>query len=208
MLIYFRACALVQGGLLRYLSEDVYMDSKINSRMLEKKMKEESIVLLVLSKEGYSEKIAALAKIAAKQSRCICYVSVNKPADALAKMFVMQGIDAGKFRFIDCISRTAFDNSVKKGNDRTIFISSPGNLTELSINVASAISEGASDVFVDALSTFLIYDEPLAVVKFAHNLITKLRECNGRGFFVVLKNEVSNALLDDLSMFSDSVVEV
>lgn len=189
--------------------EDVYMGSKINSRMLEKKMKEESIVLLVLSKEGYSEKIAALAKIAAKQSRCVCYVSVNKPADALVKMFGMQGIDAGKFRFIDCISRTAFDNSVNKvGGDRTIFISSPSNLTEISINVAAAISGGASDVFVDALSTFLIYDEPLAVVKFAHNLITKLRECNGRGFFVVLKNELSNALLDDLSMFSDSVVEV
>lgn len=185
------------------------MVGKMVLKNVEMQLEGKDVVLLVLTKSEYSEKIVELARIVSGRNRGICYVSVNKPAKALSKAFAEQKIDTKNFRFIDCISRTAFDNSVKKeGGDRTVFISSPGNLTELSINLSASISREIKDVFVDALSTFLIYAEGIAVIRFAHNLITRLRECGGRGYFVVLKNDISGALLDDLSMFSDGVIEV
>lgn len=184
------------------------MFGKLNAQSVAMQMKSKDLVLLVLSKNEYSENILELSKIVSKQSKGVCYVSVNKPAKSIAQVFSAAGIDTKNFRFIDCVSRSAFDNNIKKeGADKTVYISSPGNFTEISINVASCMSNGFDTVFVDALSTFLVYGDSNTVIRFAHSLITKVREFGGKGFFVVLKDDVSNALLNDLSMFVDGVVE-
>lgn len=184
---------------------------QINSKTLEKQLKGRDIVLFVLSNADYSEKVTELARIVSERNQRVCYVSANKPAKALIKLFGGKRINAKKFWFIDCISRSSFgEGNANKGQNESVILytSSPGNLTELSINITGALTNGATGVFVDALSTFLIYEEGTVVIRFAHNVISRLREYECKGYFVVLKNDISSSLLDDLSMFVDGVVEV
>lgn len=184
------------------------MPESLEFKSVERAIKEKDIVLIVLSKSEYSEKILGIARIAAGRGGGLCYVSVNKPASSLLKVFGAEGIDTGKIKFIDCISRAAFSGDMKNcDSGNIIFLSSPRNLTELSINIAEVVAKGIKSVFVDALSTFLIYEDGMVVIRFAHTLITKLREAGGHGALVILQNDISGALLDDLGMFVDCVVE-
>ena len=183
----------------------------INPKKLESQLKGKDIVLLVLSKAEYSDSVLGLASAISKKTPGICYVSANKPANALIKLFETGKITTKKFQFIDCASSSsaASKGSSKDSRDIT-YVSSPRNLTELSIAISRAIGKcNASDaIFVDALTTFLIYNDGLTVVRFAHNLISTLREKEKKGYFIALRNDISSSLLDDLSMFVDGVVEV
>lgn len=185
---------------------------KINSKKLETQLKGKNVVLLVLSKNEYSEKVFGLIAIISKKTPSICYISVNKPAKALVKLFDAEKMNTKKFQFIDCVSSSdAGSESAKDSGARSItYISSPRNLTALSIAINNALRDApAKDaVFVDALTTFLIYNEGLTVVRFAHSLISAVREKNKMGFFIALRNDISNSLLDDLSMFVDGIIEV
>lgn len=188
------------------------MKNMPNAKKIRAQVNGKSVVLFLMSKADYSNKIIELAGIVASENKSTCYVSVNKPASVLIKALGEANIDTKKFWFIDCISHSAFGegNETKKGQKDSLilYVSSPRNLTELSIDISGAVGNGMKSIFVDALSTFLIYEDGLVVIRFAHNVIAKLREYDCRGYFVVLKNDISSALLDDLSMFVDEVVEV
>ena len=176
---------------------------KINSKKLDSQLKGKSIVLFVLSKAEYSEKILGLINTVAKKSPNLCYVTVNKPASALIKQFETSRIKSRAFQFVDCIGHSA------AGAPKQIsYVSSPRNLTEVNIAITGAMGKKSDGVFVDALTTLLIYNDSLMVIRFAHNLISALREHEKSGYFVALKNDISSSLLDDLSMFVDGVVEV
>ena len=173
---------------------------------IEKQLKEKDIVMVILPKVKYSEKIIDVLKIVAEHNKSICYVSANKPEKTLVNLFDVNNIDLKKFLIIDCVT-----GSVAKKEEKdmaTVFISSPRNLTGLSIAVTEALDLGIGNVFVDALSTFMVYEKGLVVIRFAHSLISKIRASSSKGVFIVLKDDVSSVLLDDLSMFVDEVVEI
>lgn len=187
------------------------MKGKNISGKLGSRIKGMDIVLFVLSKSDYALQIKEIVKSVAEQNKKICYVSANRSADVLATSFKAEGIDVRDFWFIDCISRTASAESYTKKSQKDaviLFVDSPRSMTDLSISISGAINNGVKNVFVDALSTFLIYNETVMVVRFVHNLISRLRESSGRGFFVVLKSDISSAILGDLTMFVDRVVEI
>lgn len=173
---------------------------------VEKQLKENDIVMITLPKANYSEKVMDIVKIIANLNKSICYVSVNRPEKTLVELFNENDIDRKKFLIIDCISSNVEKH--EKGEGTTIFIKSPANLTELSLAVVDAIDSGLEAVFIDSLSTFIVYVKELIVVKFAHNIISKMRVSEKKGIFIVLKSDISTILFDDLNMFVDSVVEV
>jgi len=172
---------------------------------LEQQIEAENITILLMPKINYSDRLMDILKLFSEHRQKICYVSANRPAKSLMKQFEAFSIDANKFKIIDCISDSV--TQTDKRNASVYFIGSPKNLTELSIVLAKSMQEGAENIFVDALSTFVIYQDSITVVRFTHNLISKLRSDEKNGIFVVLKDEISNVLLSDLSMFVDNVID-
>ncbi len=172
----------------------------------EKQLQDNGIVLLILPKAEYSENLMTILKIVVKQNKSICYVSANKPEKTITKLFNENDIDRKKFLIIDCITGQVGKEEGKEG--ATIFIKSPADLTELILAVIGAINFGLEIVFIDSLSTFLVYRNETTVVKFTHNLISKLRSLDKRGIFVILKDDVGTALIGDLGMFVDRVIDV
>lgn len=183
---------------------------RINSNKLDSQLKGKSIVLFVLSKAEYSEKILGLVDAVAKKTPNLCYVTVNKPASALINQFETGRINSKSFQFVDCIGHSVAGapGTAKGAGKPVISVSSPRNLTELNIAISGVMGGKSDSVFIDALTTLLIYNDGLMVIRFAHNLISTLREHEKSGYFVALKNDISSSLLDDLSMFVDGVVEV
>ncbi len=175
----------------------------MNLIAIEKILREKQLSLLVLPRLNYSENVVKIVKILATLSNPICYVSANKPEKNLIEIFNANGIDSKKFVIIDCV-----DELPPKGkNDRTTFVRSPANLPVLKTAIKEAIEMGAENIFVDAISTFMIYEEGIVVVRFVHSIITMIRKMGKKCVLIFMEGTASKDLLDDLSMFVDSVYE-
>ena len=84
------------------------------------------IILSVLSARYYTESVAYLLKDL--EGVKICYVTLNKPMDALIRAFSHDGINTKNIFFIDAVTKSETKNA--------IIISSPFALTELSIAIS------------------------------------------------------------------------
>ena len=63
-------------------------------------------------------------------------------------------------------------------------------------------------VIFDSVSVLLVYERSLSAMKFVHNMVLMMRQGNINTVFIILKEDVSEELMKDLSMFVDKVVEL
>lgn len=173
-------------------------DAKLDDLM--KKTDASSILIAVVPESRYAEKIRDISFNASKRRRKICYVTLNKPYKTMAELFGKQ-IDSGKFVFIDGVT-----NDISQKKSGVAFVSSPGEITELEIEITRAMDSGADTLIIDSLSTLLIYGNATDVVKFMHHLATNLRMKNKMGIFMVLEKDIDNGAIKDISMFVDNMI--
>ena len=167
---------------------------------------EEDIVVVSVQSEKYSEKVMSILECLLKEEGNVGYISVNKPFETLIKNFSEHGLDYRRFHIIDCISATVKKLEKKKRfNGVSYFTNSPKNLTEISLTVGEILDD-IKILFVDAISTLMVYEKETAVIRFAHDIINKLRLNNKKGIFIVLQDDDDQGLLDDLKMFADSAI--
>ncbi len=165
-------------------------------------IKKNKILMLSVSSKDYREATGDLIDFSRKFKKT-CYVTLNDPYETIKGKL---GKDAGKMCFIDAVTSTVksptHDSSV-------IFVSSPRALTEISIALKKAIDSFKMElVLFDSISALLVYEKSVNAMKFVHNMILTLRQGNISTVFVILKEDVSEELMKDLSMFVDKVVEV
>lgn len=162
-----------------------------------------SIVLVVVSKEQYLGKLIEILHELESMMDKVCYVCLTQPESALKEMFRKNNIDAGKFHFVDVLSSTIQQMS---NTECCTYVSSPSALTEISV-AFSKITENAKGSVIDAISTLLIYEDEMAVIRFTHNLMTKTRIANLKMIFIALHEDTKTNLIKDLYMFVDKVVD-
>ena len=163
------------------------------------------IVLVVLGKDTYRERLdELLAEISAGKTRT-CYVLLNLPY-ASARKRLAGRMDASKFLFIDTLT-----SSVGRSGDAQdcLFVEDPHALTDLGLAMSQAFEEkGCDTLLLDAVSTLLIYHPRNVVVMFSHNAITKLRMWRKKGIFLLVGEDAGSELMKDLVMFSDAVIDL
>ena len=116
-------------------------------------------------------------------------------------------IDINKFFFIDCITRTAEGRAEREKN--CLFISSPNNLSELGlafIQAIQAMPEGKRFIFMDALSTLLIYNSAGTTARFSHFLMTKIKLLGLNGVFMSVEEGLDKQLLSQIEQFCDKCI--
>lgn len=169
---------------------------------IEREIVKNKILMLSVSSKNYRGATGDLIDFS-KNFKKTCYVTLNDPSDSIISKL---GKDSKRVYFIDCVTST-----VKKPADRegVIYVSSPRALTEISIALKKAIDGFKMDfVIFDSVSALLVYEKSLSAMKFVHNMVLMLRESNMSVVFVILKEDVSEELMKDLSMFVDKVVEL
>jgi len=117
-----------------------------------------------------------------------------------------KGINTKKLFFIDLITSEISEATEKI--DNCLFMESPKSLTDLSIALSEAVKSMPGDkfIFLDTLSTLLVYNQLTTVTKFAHFLTSKMRQWDINGLLVSMEKETDPNLQAQLAQFCDKVI--
>lgn len=175
------------------------------------KLKPKSVVLFVIDARKYHKIHPRIVKIII-QEKCFAgiYITVNKPYNLLTKYLQENGINTKNIFFIDAISRSV--GEAPRMTEECLFIPSPTQLTDLAIALTQAL-EGMEHkenkfIFLDSLSTLLIYNSFEVTARFVHFLITRLRLFGLVGLIISIEKQIDEKMLNILVEMCDNVVEV
>jgi len=176
-----------------------------------KNLKPKSIVLFLIDAKKYHQVHPKLLKIVIEE-KCFAgiYITINKPYSALLKYLKENNIKTENIFFIDAISKTAGETI--KMTKNCLFISSPSQLTDLAIALSQALEamkrKENKFIFLDSLSTLLIYNSFEVAAKFIHFIITRLRVFGLVGLIISVEKQVDERMLNLLVEMCDKVVEI
>ncbi|KYK27359.1 hypothetical protein AYK26_03815 [Euryarchaeota archaeon SM23-78] len=168
-------------------------------------VKNKQIVLVVLPKTQYTNKLIEVVKAVDVVSNKVCYVCLNKPYNSIIDNLKANNLDLDKYFFIDVLTSTV---KTPEPTDNCEFVQSPSALTDISLAFTKAVQEmNCNNVLFDAISTLTIYQDIGEIIKFTQNLMTKARVSGVKSVYIALKED-SDELVKDLTMFVDGVVEL
>lgn len=132
------------------------------------------------------------------------YVTLNKSCRALSEMFSQEKIETKKILFIECAGQEP-----KSKVDNCISLKSNLSLTELSLSISeSCKNNGTKFVFLDSVSTILIYNNLETTERFIHYMVNRVKNMDILMVLISIEEEKSNKLLPILSQFCDKVIKI
>lgn len=174
-----------------------------------KDLEENPIISFLVAEDKYNETNISILKILINEFKMPgVYITVNKPYKSVAGTLKNNGIDTSKIFFIDTVTKLAKGEEPRTEN--CLFMESPESLTDLSIALGEAVNSIPGDkfIFLDTLSTLLIYNEAGTVTKFAHFLTSRMRAWSVKGIIISLIKETKPELQAELAQFCDKIVDV
>jgi hypothetical protein len=169
----------------------------------------DDFAIVVVTSSGRLEDTGSdLVKKMVKRSNMCLYVAVNQPYSRMMTLLKKKDIDTSRVFFIDCITETSGGKAERVGN--CVYVNSPGNLTELGIAISQALQaiSGSKFLFMDALSTLVIYNNPNTFAKFAHFIMTRVKVLGINGIFMIVEKELEEELMTRITQFSDRVIRL
>lgn len=144
-----------------------------------------------------------------KDALCI-YVSVNQPSSVMDEELSKAGANTNNIFYIDCASQPGGQSSIQRSGN-TVFIK-PSQLTDLSIalsEVVDTVPDGREAILVfDTMSTFSIYNDADTVSKFAHQMLSYIRQWGIKSIVLTLEDDTEEAVLSRLRQFTDRTIHI
>ncbi len=174
-----------------------------------KEMKElkDYILLITSDAKSYQETAIEILKVLINEQHVPgVYVTLNKPYEIIQRMLSGNGIDPRLVIFIDATSRV---QDTKKA-ENALCVGSPEKLSDISVAMDQAIkalNREEKFLIFDSLNTLAIFNKPATVARFVHFLSGKMREWKVKGIILTLEKETEQALLDEITQFSDSRID-
>ncbi len=167
---------------------------------------EKPIVLALIDPVRYQDALVELVKYFTARTPRGIYVRLNKPFAVLSKMFDKAGVSTKSLFFVDAITNVPTPD---EGPVATCLGSGVG-LSNLCIGISKAVSRFSEDkfLFLDSLSTLLIYNDSKAVAKFAHLLTEKMRRWGASGSLLTVEMNAERDVVSQLAPFCDKVVKI
>jgi len=163
--------------------------------------------------DDYADTIMAVLRNIVTPDTVEVYVSANKPYFALKQEMETAKISTQNMFFLDCAS--GLMGKEPQEIDNTYILSGPTNLTELSITLSSLLSseklkgkEAGTVLFLDSVSTFLIYNDANVVARFLHTIAGRVRTHNIRGVFFSLHDDIQKGAIASTVQFHDKVLRI
>lgn len=167
---------------------------------------ERPVVLALIDPVKYQDAVLELLRYFTARAPRGVYVSLNKPFAVLSKAFEKAGIPCSSLFFVDAITNVP---SIQEEENHTC-LGSGVDLSNLCIGISKAVNRITGDkfLFLDSLSTLLIYNDPKAVAKFAHLLTEKMRRWNTSGSLLTVEMNTEHDVVSQLAPFCDKVVKL
>lgn len=174
-----------------------------------KEVPEQWLLLFIVNAKEYLETNMAILKEVKKQEDIGgIYITLNRPYASLIKILEQNNIKTDNLFFLDCITKTV---GAEKEQENCLFLESPQNLTQLAIaidEIAKAMPMKNKFLFIDALSTLLIYNQAGTVAKFLHFITGKMRVLELKGVMLSVEKELDPKIAEHLEQFVDKVIDL
>lgn len=192
--------------LIDLLSEAGKAGQKIREQLADARVP----VYLLVVEEHSEHRLRAqqeILRLLAPKHETAVIVSLNHPIDTVARELKAAGLDADKYYYIDAITRTG-EGQEREGKNFA-YLDNAKDLVEITVAI-DRFREAAGGpvlVYLDSLTTLLIFHDPLVLEKFVHALIAKLRGAGDSGVFL-LGAHANARVLDAVSEFCDRVLRI
>ena len=161
------------------------------------------ILLLTVDAKNYNDTVIDTLRFLINEQHVPgVYVTLNKPYEIIQRNLQNNNIDPRLVIFIDATSRS---EGTKK-MENCLAIGSPEKLSDISVAMDQAIKALPTDdkfLVFDSINTLSIFNKSVTVARFIHFLVGKIREWKVKGIIMTLEKETEQALLDELTQFSD-----
>jgi KaiC/GvpD/RAD55 family RecA-like ATPase len=140
------------------------------------------------------------------------YITVNTPYSELVSEFSKRGLDTSKLKFIDAISQMYGQKA--EDTNQCKFVQGPLSITSIVKTVREfipKIKKPSSKVFVfiDSITTVLLYNHLPRTVRFSKFLTEDLRKTKVNGIMVsVAAGMTSERLIKEVKEFCDEVIDI
>ena len=138
------------------------------------------------------------------------YITLSKDYLELSKILREAEIDLGKLAFIDGISQMYGVKQVKDSN--VTYVAGPLSMDEISqriTEIAPAIKMPKKFVFLDSITTILLYNSLARTIRFSQFLNNTLKKLNLLGIVVSVSSGFANeALIKKLTNLSNEVINL
>lgn len=138
------------------------------------------------------------------------YITLSKDYMELSKVFKEKGIDMGKLAFIDGISQMYGIKKVEAPN--VTYVDGPLSIDVISDSVTktvSSIKSAKKFVFLDSITTVLLYNSLERTLKFSQFLTESLKKMQVVGIVVsVSKGFANENLIKELTKISNEVINL
>ena len=181
------------------------MDSEILDKEL-KNLPDGFIVLIETSAERALEVSSnAVKSILSNKRYTLIVVSASRPYPNLIDIYQKNKIDTKRIFCIDCASK----GSSPKGENKAIYVEGASALTKISISIdeLSKAIAGNKLLFIDSITTMLIYNEPHVFARFIHSVLTKLRMAEISCLLISLENETNREVRAEIAQLCDKVIK-
>ncbi len=164
------------------------------------------IILYVLNPEEYFKHVIAIFKKETDKHNVV-YVTTNKPYTNVQRSFEQAGVNLSNVFFIDCISKEVLGEELHDEPDNCLFVESPKSLTALSIAIHESVKhlQGEKTLFLDSLSTLLIYNDANTIGRFSNFLVNKMRSYGVQTIILSLESDVGKDVIKQIESFVDEV---
>ncbi len=175
-----------------------------------KDMKKPGIILALAKAKDYNEaNIDFLKYLIHTKNEPGVYLTFNKPYATMKQIMDQENIDERMIIFIDAI--TLPSGGKAEDTENCLYLNDLRNLSDLAVIIDEAIDAipfKRKFLYLDSLSTLLLYNNTGSVAKFVHFLTGKLRHWDLDGIFLSLELESDAELLAQLSLFCDKKINL
>jgi len=167
---------------------------------------EEYIILLEVNSDNALRVVLGTTKVLTEQDYGGIVLSASRPYANLVSLYKRVGINAKKLFIIDCTPNT---NDSMKGNSNVSYVNSY-SLTNVSIELNRIIesTKNKKFVLVDSIPSMLIHNKTVALERFIHGLLTKMRIDGINVILISMEDFTGKEIMAEISQLCDKVVKI
>lgn len=133
-------------------------------------------------------------------------VNINETSSTFQKCLEKIGVEKIEAVFVDLISKRM---SEQCDTINGVFVERPDSLAEISSAITQQLEKKKYDyLFIDSISTFLMYNELNNVKQFLHYLVNKVRIMDVSGIFLATNDTQFKDLTASIAQASDRTVDL
>jgi hypothetical protein len=172
-----------------------------------KGVKDNAVILISSKSELHTQIVSNMLDLLVnKKEMGGVYLSITKPHEFILTTMSLGGVSTKNVFFIDCISLMAGKIQHERMTN-VVFVENPSSLEEVSMYLDKMLSRVQSPkkfIFLDSLSSLLIYNSDKSVKEFAHFLINKIRLENIAGVILNIEKKEAEDIVRTLRPMCDA----